>query len=39
MSRYEFQLADNKPEIPRRRGVTLAPANGVKMKITQKLAA
>lgn len=36
MSRYEFKLADNKPEIPRRRGVTLAPANGVKMKINQK---
>ena len=33
MSRYEFELTDNKPEIPRRRGVTLAPANGVKMKI------
>ena len=33
MSRYEFELADNKPEIPRRRGVTLAPANGVKMRI------
>ena len=33
MSRYEFTLADNKPEIPRRRGVTLAPANGVKMRI------
>ena len=37
MSRYEFTLADNKPEVPRRRGVTLAPANGVKMKINQKL--
>ena len=34
MSRYEFTLADNKPELPRRRGVTLAPGNGVKIKIT-----
>ncbi len=36
MSKYELALADDKPEVPRRRGVTLAPANGVKMKITGK---
>ena len=34
LSRYEFALADTKPEVPRRRGITLAPANGVKIKIT-----
>lgn len=39
MSRYQFELADNKPEVLRRRGVTLAPRSGVKMKITQKLSA
>ena len=33
LSRYEFALADTKPEVPRRRGITLAPANGVKIKI------
>ena len=37
ISRYDLALMDNKPEVPRRRGVTLAPANGVKMKISQKL--
>jgi cytochrome P450 len=38
LSRYELALADNKPEIPRRRGVTLAPGRGVKMMIKGKLA-
>jgi cytochrome P450 family 110 len=28
---YHLTLADNKPEIPQRRAVTLAPANGVRM--------
>ncbi|PSB06151.1 cytochrome P450 [filamentous cyanobacterium CCP1] len=28
---YELELADQTPEVPRRRGVTLAPARGVKM--------
>jgi cytochrome P450 len=31
LSRYELTLADEKPEKPVRRGVTLAPARGVKM--------
>ncbi len=31
LSRYQLSLADAKPEVPRRRGVTLAPANGVKL--------
>lgn len=34
LSRYQLALADNQPEIPRRRGVTLAPSRGVKMVIT-----
>jgi len=34
LSRYQLALADNQPEIPRRRGVTLAPAGGVKIVIT-----
>ena len=38
LSRYELALADNKPEIPQRRGVTLAPGRGVKMMIKGKLA-
>lgn len=36
LSRYQLQLVDSQPEIPRRRGVTLAPANGVKMMVTGK---
>ena len=28
---YELELADQTPEVPRRRGVTLAPARGVRM--------
>lgn len=31
LSRYQLTLADNKIEKPQRRGVTLAPTNGVKM--------
>jgi unspecific monooxygenase len=31
LTRYTLSLADSKPEYPRRRGVTLAPANGVNM--------
>jgi cytochrome P450 family 110 len=34
ISRYHLQLADDKPEIPRRRGVTLGPARGVQLMIT-----
>lgn len=34
LSCYEMVLADTKPEKPQRRGITLAPANGVKMVIT-----
>ncbi|MBW4509142.1 MAG: cytochrome P450 [Scytonematopsis contorta HA4267-MV1] len=34
LSRYQMKLVDSKPEIPRRRGVTLAPARGVKMIIS-----
>ncbi len=37
LTRYDLALADTKPEYPRRRGVfTLAPANGVKMKMVGK---
>ncbi|MGL5035388.1 MAG: cytochrome P450, partial [Microcystaceae cyanobacterium] len=31
MQHYNLELADQKPETPQRRGVTLAPANGVKL--------
>ncbi len=31
ISHYKFRLADSKPELPKRRGVTLAPARGVPM--------
>jgi hypothetical protein len=34
LSRYQLALADNQPETPQRRGITLAPARGVKMVIT-----
>jgi cytochrome P450 family 110 len=34
LTRYTLSLADSKPEYPRRRGVTLAPAKGVKMRRT-----
>jgi cytochrome P450 len=33
LSRYQLALADSQPEVARRRGVTLAPARGVKMVI------
>ncbi len=33
ISNYELALASDKPEKPARRGVTLAPANGVKMSL------
>lgn len=36
MSKYKLTLANNKPEKPERRGVTLAPANGVKMILKEK---
>jgi cytochrome P450 len=36
MSNYELNLASNKPEKPARRGLTLAPKNGVKMVLTSK---
>jgi cytochrome P450 len=38
LSRYELALAENQPEKPKRRGVTLAPARGVKMMITGRRA-
>ncbi|NDJ22863.1 cytochrome P450 [Nostoc sp. B(2019)] len=38
LSRYQLARADNQPEVPRRRGVTLAPARGVQMVITGKRA-
>ncbi|MBD0385433.1 MAG: cytochrome P450 [Nostoc sp. C3-bin3] len=34
LSRYKFALVDQRPERPQRRGLTLAPAGGVKMVIT-----
>ncbi|MDZ7959279.1 MAG: cytochrome P450 [Aulosira sp. DedQUE10] len=34
LSGYQLALVDDQPEQPKRRGVTLAPANGVKMVIT-----
>ncbi|MEI2578441.1 cytochrome P450 [Scytonema sp. PRP1] len=33
MSRYQLELIDNRPEQPQRRGTTLAPKNGVKMRL------
>ncbi|PSF36129.1 cytochrome P450 [Aphanothece hegewaldii CCALA 016] len=36
LSRYELALADQKPEPPRRRGLTLAPGNGVRMVMKGK---
>jgi cytochrome P450 family 110 len=32
LSRYQLELVDSKPETARRRGVTLAPGNGVKLR-------
>ncbi len=34
VSHYQLALAEDQPEVPQRRGVTLAPARGVKMVIT-----
>ncbi|MEA5514440.1 cytochrome P450 [Nodularia sp. UHCC 0506] len=34
LSKYQLALTDHKPEVPRRRGVTLAPGRGVNMMIT-----
>jgi unspecific monooxygenase len=31
ISNYQLQLIENKPEFPRRRGITLTPSRGVKM--------
>ncbi|OKH45086.1 cytochrome P450 [Calothrix sp. HK-06] len=36
MSRYQLALADHQPEQPLRQGVTIAPANGVKMLIKER---
>jgi unspecific monooxygenase len=36
LSRYQLALASSEPEYPQRRGVTLAPAKGVRMVITGK---
>ncbi len=36
VSRYQLEWADKTPEAPKRRGVTLAPANGVKMRFKGK---
>ncbi|KST65515.1 cytochrome P450 [Mastigocoleus testarum] len=33
VSRYNLELLDDKPEKPQRRGVTIAPARGVRMKM------
>jgi cytochrome P450 family 110 len=34
LAKYQLALVDSQPEIPRRRGVTLAPSKGVKMVLT-----
>ena len=36
LSRYQFTLASSAPEYPQRRGVILAPARGVQMKVQAK---
>ena len=36
LSQYEIDLASKKPEKPRRRGVTLAPSNGVQIVVKGK---
>ena len=38
LSRYQLTLVDQQPERPQRRGVTLAPARGVKMVVTGRRA-
>lgn len=35
LTHYDLELADSEPEIPRRRGVTLAPSRGVRMRLLQ----
>jgi cytochrome P450 family 110 len=35
LSNYQLELVDSRPEYPQRRGVTLAPARGVKMRLLQ----
>ncbi|MEM9486206.1 MAG: cytochrome P450 [Cyanobacteria bacterium P01_F01_bin.116] len=36
VSRYQLEWVGKTPEVAKRRGVTLAPANGVKMKLKQE---
>ncbi|MBW4609667.1 MAG: cytochrome P450 [Hassallia sp. WJT32-NPBG1] len=38
LSGYQLALVDRRPEKPQRRGLTLGPANGVKMVITERRA-
>ncbi|MBD1909373.1 MULTISPECIES: cytochrome P450 [unclassified Leptolyngbya] len=33
LTHYQLELVDSEPEVPRRRGVTLAPARGVQMRL------
>ena len=35
LSRYSLQLCENRPVKPQRRGITLAPATGIRMKVTE----
>lgn len=37
LKHYDLTLATTKPEYPKRRGVTLAPSSGVKMKLNTRL--
>ena len=39
LSNYHLDLADNKPVIPQRRGLTIAPSNGVPLLMTGRRAA
>ena len=36
VAHYQLECVDQTPETPKRRGVTLAPANGVKMRFKGK---
>jgi cytochrome P450 family 110 len=36
LANYQLEVADSRPETPRRRGVTLAPARGVQMRLLGK---
>lgn len=36
LGNYQLNMATNKPEVPQRRGITLAPRYGVRMKINMK---